>query len=88
MSAFLHQKQRPSFKVELDEGIRQFVIATENDYKIGMHLFDHIRETTVTGLAQPIIDFFKKVICQLDEITYASMMQEFKNVYGKLVGRD
>jgi len=88
MSAFLHQKQRPSFEIELNGGRKQFVIATEYDYKIGIDLFDHIRETTVTGLAQPIIDFFEKVICQLDEITYSTMMKRFKKVYGKLVGRD
>jgi len=94
MSAFLHQRQRPSFTLKpngstLQENVqKQFVMATEYDYHIGLHLFDHIRETTTTGLSQPILDFYEKVIGDLDEITYTSMMQKFKSVYGKLIGRD
>ena len=94
MSAFLHQRQRPTFTLNpngstLQENAQNhFVMATEYDYQIGLHLFDHIRETTTTGLSQPIVDFYEKVIGDLDEITYTSMMQTFKNVYGKLIGRD
>ncbi|MBU7026194.1 MAG: hypothetical protein HXS48_04565 [Theionarchaea archaeon] len=87
ISAFLHQKQRPSFELEIN-GTKQFVIATECDYKIGVDLFDHIRETTVTGLPQSVLDFYEKVICQLEKITYSSMMKKFHEVYKKLIGRD
>jgi hypothetical protein len=89
MSTFLHQRQRPFFEVD-SEGNDPvtFIIATEYDYTIGVDLFDHIRETTVTGLAKPIIDFYEKIICQLDYITYSSLMKKFKEVYGKLIGRD
>jgi hypothetical protein len=88
MSAFLHQRQRPSFEVDNGNDSVQYIIANEYDYKIGFDLFDHIRETTVTGLAKPIIDFYEKVISELDYITYSSLMKKFKEVYGKLIGRD
>lgn len=89
MSAFLHQKQRPTFERETSEGIKQFIIATECDYTIGADLFEHIRETTVTGLPQPVIDFFEKVFCKIDgDAIYQSLMRKYKEVFGKLIGRD
>ena len=45
MSAFLHQKQRPSFEFDIgNSGSVTFIIATEHDYKTGVDLFgqDHI----------------------------------------------
>ena len=88
MSAFLHQYKRPSFKLEINGCTKEFIIATECDYIIGVELFDHVRETTVTGLPQPVLDFYEKVVSSLDQITYSSMMKKFKEVYGKLIGRD
>ncbi len=88
MSAFLHQRQRPSFELVIDGEVQHFVIATESDYTLGEHLFSSIERATTTGLSQNTIDFYEKVVCQLDELTYVSLMRKYKEVYKKLIGRD
>jgi hypothetical protein len=80
MSAFLHQGQRLSFTV----GGSRFIIANEYDFWVGKSLFESVRETTVTGIPQPVIDFYEKVIDAIDGvINYQSIRKQYVEVYKK-----
>jgi len=86
MSAFLHQKQRISF--EVDNAESEFIIATEYDYLIGRLLFEAVRETTVTGIPQPVIDFYENIICEIEgTINYQSIREKYVEVFRKPLSR-
>jgi hypothetical protein len=86
MSAFLHQKQRAF--IELDSTEEKYIIATEYDYWIGRLLFEAVKETTVTGIPQPVIDFYLNIIEKIQEtITYRSIREKYVQVKRKPISR-
>jgi len=79
MSAFLHQRQRMHFE---NNGGNRFIIATEYDYWVGKLLFDAIRETTCTGIPQPVIDFYEDIITQIQGIiNYQSLREHYVSIH-------
>jgi hypothetical protein len=85
MSAFLHQEQRIRFGVG-DE--RSYLIANEYDFWVGRSLFDSVRETTVTGVPQPVIDFYDEVLCEIPgSITYQSIREKYVAVHKMSLSR-
>jgi len=86
MSAFLHQHLRVPFHVSAN-GDGKFCIANEADLLIGMSLFESVRETTVTGLPQSVLDFYEKVVIPLPEVTYRSMMDQYTQRYGRTISQ-
>jgi hypothetical protein len=85
MSAFLHQEQRVRFGVG-DE--RSYLIANEYDFWVGRSLFDSVRETTVTGVPQPVIDFYDEVLCEIPGlVTYQSIREKYVEVHKMSLSR-
>jgi hypothetical protein len=87
MSAFLHQKERVSFQVSVDGSVQEYCIANEADLLIGMSLFESVRETTVTGLPQCVLDFYENVVMPLSEVTYRAMMDQYTEYYGRTISQ-
>ena len=51
---------------------------------IGRLLFEAVKETTVTGIPQPVIDFYENIIGKIDEIImYRAIRERFVKVYRK-----
>lgn len=61
-----------------------FIIANEYDFWVGKSLFESVRETPVTGIPQPVIDSYDKVIDEIDGvIIYQSIRKQYVDVYKK-----
>ena len=85
MSTFLHKEQRKRFALSTGH---TYVVANEYDYWVGVSLFNSVRETTCTGIPQPVIDFYENVLGNIEGvITYQSMRETYVKVYKKLVSR-
>ncbi|MGC1121349.1 MAG: hypothetical protein WBA22_09665, partial [Candidatus Methanofastidiosia archaeon] len=55
---------------------------------VGRSLFDSVRETTVTGVPQPVIDFYDEVVCEIPgSITYQSIREKYVEVYKMSLSR-
>jgi hypothetical protein len=88
MSAFLHQGQRYSFCIPDNGGIQEYCIGNEDDFLIGSALFETVRESTVTGLPQPVLDFYEYVILPMEgELTYRSMMDGYRDYYKRTISQ-
>jgi hypothetical protein len=86
MSAFLHQKQREFFEVVNTQEV--YIIANEYDYWVGRLLFEAVRKTTITGIPQPVIDFYAQIIEKIEgTISYRSMRERFVQVHKKPISR-
>ena len=54
-------------------------MGNEDDLLLGMALFEFIRETMVTGLPQPVLDFYTQVVVPMEkEVTYPSMIAAYE----------
>ncbi|MGD2251240.1 MAG: hypothetical protein PVF58_22815 [Candidatus Methanofastidiosia archaeon] len=87
MSAFLHQYKRLSFCVPVNGSEQEFCIATEADLLVGMSIFESVRETTVTGLPQCVLDFYEHVVMPLPEVTYRALMDQYTEYYGRTISQ-
>jgi hypothetical protein len=55
---------------------------------VGRSLFDSVRETTVTGVPQPVIDFYDEVVCEIPgSITYQSIREKYVAVHKMSLSR-
>ena len=88
MSAFLHQNQRVTFHMHDNGDIYEYCIGNEDDLFIGSALFESVRETTVTGLPQPVIDFYENVVLPIDgEVTYHSLFDGYRECYKRTISQ-
>ncbi len=63
LNAFMHKYQRPKLKV----GDEEFILATEDDYKAAVEVFDEIGRATRTGVPEHVYEFYLKVLKAIHE---------------------
>ena len=88
MSTFLHQNQRVSFCMPVNGNTHEYCIGNEDDLLIGSTLFESVRETTITGLPQPVLDFYEHVVLPIEgEVTYHSLIDGYREYYKRTISQ-
>ncbi|MBU7030588.1 MAG: hypothetical protein HXS48_26885 [Theionarchaea archaeon] len=88
MSTFLHQSQRVSVLIPVNDNVQEFCIGNEDDLLVGFTLFESVRETTITGLPQPVLDFYENVVLPIEgEVTYHSLIDEYTKYYKRTISQ-
>jgi len=88
MSTFLHQSQRVSVLIPVNDNVQEYCIGNEDDLLVGFTLFESVRETTITGLPQPVIDFYVHVVLPTEgEVTYHSLIDGYTKYYKRTISQ-
>lgn len=83
-SAILHQYQRPKLIIDGEE----YIVATVDDYKIGISLAETMMNATFSGIPNHVRDFFYNIMCKVEgEITYDALMIKYREVHGTTLPR-
>jgi len=81
-STLIHQYQR----LQVDVRGERYAVASIDDLHIALAIIDVVLEGTVTGIPRHVLDFFTRVVVDMDEnnadLTYKSMALGYQERYG------
>ena len=85
LNAFLYKYQRPKLKI----GDEEFILATKDDYKAAVDVFDDISRATRTGVPEHVFEFYGKVLKEIkyDSERYKSkIIKKYVEVFKRPIG--